>query len=379
MRIDKKYFIIGMLFGCLFPLMAIPFEFIISGLPFRLSSILQAHSQNKLLYMIDSAPLFLGIFAYIGGISQLKSQSLVITNQKLLNDSLEMNEIILNKKKEQDQLIQYITMQSNALFNSFEESHLKVEEIQNLDKSIKDKNASSTLIYESFNATMQEVERNANEMTNKIHEIINLSFSFEKQLKQNEHSNQELQNGISGTLQIGNSVLRSAEGTLKDVDELLKISSQIKMLALNASIESARAGEHGKGFSVVAEEIEHLSAKTDVVLKLVSSTQSELLDATQQLNLQTNFLKEIIDEANRVNMDGAELLSQFSNIVNSLISNLKLLQESNLKQHGQYENVNDNSKSVLEAIGILERGLDNLFETIDHQNNIATSIIEGLS
>lgn len=71
------------------------------------------------------------------------------------------------------------------------------------------------------------------------------------------------------------------------VHTITEISTQTNVLALNAAIEAARAGVHGKGFSVIAEEVRLLSSETKAsaghIARLISSVQLQMKEAKQQM------------------------------------------------------------------------------------------------
>jgi len=79
---------------------------------------------------------------------------------------------------------------------------------------------------------------------------------------------------------------RSVKGTTTaKIDEIHKITNGLRMLALNALIESARAGENGRGFSVVAAEVREISGRVGAIAQQFSTELSHQMDSLERMTL----------------------------------------------------------------------------------------------
>ncbi|WP_249554060.1 MULTISPECIES: methyl-accepting chemotaxis protein [Shewanella] len=138
-----------------------------------------------------------------------------------------------------------------------------------------------------MSAAVREVASNALHTATEITKVNDQTIEGKKILTQSVHHIQQLSESVKNAVAVIEKLSVNSANIASVLDVIRSIAEQTNLLALNAAIEAARAGEQGRGFAVVADEVRTLASRTETstqdIQRMIEELQRGVNDAVKSI------------------------------------------------------------------------------------------------
>lgn len=247
----------------------------------------------------------------------------------------------------------------------------------------------SRVIFEEQQESAQQSKSSVEEMNQSVERISQnaekASLSAREATKGANHGFEVVQDTVSNIGKLAENITESSNAVNKleqgsnkvnVVLEVIKgIAEQTNLLALNAAIEAARAGEQGRGFAVVADEVRNLASRTQESTEEINVILDELKsaadDAVSKMELSQNMAENSVNNANRAGESIQDITTKIveidkmneeiandtkyqSEVSHSLVEKVSAIQEKTEASNRASAQLDAASEQLSELAGVLE-------------------------
>lgn len=209
---------------------------------------------------------------------------------------------------------------SNTLSNSAQGALDVATKSEEMLESQKFQTSSVATAVTEMESAVYEVARNAESSLGQVLAIRELASTGKSKMDMSINSINELDSDIKSAAQTIGQMKQESENIEGILEVITGIAEQTNLLALNAAIEAARAGEQGRGFAVVADEVRNLASKTqsstEEIYRMIQSLQKISTSSVDIMQKNSQTAKEVVDNSQHAATSLLEISAAIDSVAN---------------------------------------------------------------
>ncbi|MBI3188696.1 MAG: methyl-accepting chemotaxis protein, partial [Gammaproteobacteria bacterium] len=236
----------------------------------------------------------------------LADGDLTVTNKINRGDEIGDLAITLNKMLDSlQQMIARIRGMSDQLTDSSSELQLIVNKADETTAQQRSETDQVATAMNEMTAAVHEVANNISHAANAAKESNDETRNGQQVVGQTVARIQELAKNIEAAADTVRQLEQDSQKITAVLEVIKGVAEQTNLLALNAAIEAARAGEQGRGFAVVADEVRTLASRTqrstEEINKMIAGLLSGTRDAVTVMTTSRDHVRSVVDQAFKAN------------------------------------------------------------------------------
>ncbi|PSU46350.1 methyl-accepting chemotaxis protein [Photobacterium frigidiphilum] len=220
---------------------------------------------------------------------------------------------------------------------------------------------------EELSVTTNETAQNTQDVSASVQTSTKYLTSGEQALTQNKLTAEELHQLIESASGMVHSLSEESNRIERVTEVIESLAQQTNLLALNAAIEAARAGEQGRGFAVVADEVRLLAQRT-------TDSTTEINSIVEAIQSSTVQVVKVIGESQRLVQTGAQQTSTASNMLLETINQMQDVSQKVSDVAVATEQQSSVSQSLADIVHQLSDSANDVSNNCDDANTTSQEI-----